>query len=102
LTHWLARWWRDIAALPPPWAPAGPPPDDPGQLGAAAKRLLEDPVLHLALERIDRKLIETWKITDPGQVEAREAVFWQYKAVERFKGELQQMVGSAAMSGRPE
>jgi hypothetical protein len=65
------------------------------QLGEAAKRLLDDPTLHLALTRVQAKLIETWKSTAIGEVEAREAAYRLHWAAEQFKSELRVMVGNA-------
>ena len=77
------------------WRSPEPAPSDPMQLGEAAKRLLDDPTLHLALTRVQAKLVETWKATEIDQVEAREAAYRLYWASEKFKGELQRMVGNA-------
>jgi hypothetical protein len=81
--------------LRPTWRSSEPAPSDPMQLGEAAKRLLDDPTLHLALTRVQAKLIETWKSTAIGEVEAREAAYRLHWAAEQFKSELRIMVGNA-------
>jgi|SRR5580765_2007231 len=81
--------------LRPTWRSSEPAPSDPMQLGEAAKRLLDDPTLHLALTRVQAKLIETWKATEIDQVEAREAAYRLHWAADKFREELQRMVGNA-------
>lgn len=96
----LARFWAWCRQPgPEPWRSPHAPPEDASQLGEQAKRLLEDPVLQLAFDRVQAKLIESWKHTAAGQVEAREAAYRLLWASEQLKSELRVMIGNAAMSG---
>ena len=70
-------------------------PADKTQLGAAAKRLLDDPVLALALGRIEEKLTQTWRNTTVGAVDEREAAYRLVWAIEHLRSELRAMVGNA-------
>jgi hypothetical protein len=72
-----------------------PAPTDQMQLGEMAKRLLDDPVLNLALDRIQQKLADTWRNSAVGEVEAREAAYRMLWAAEHFKSELRIMLGNA-------
>jgi len=65
------------------------------QMGENARRLLDDPVLHLALDRIQQKLAETWRNTAFAEAEQREAAYRLHWAVEEFRSELRNMVGHA-------
>jgi hypothetical protein len=87
-------WWDEPSSAT---ALREPPPQDPGLLAEAAKRLLDDPVLQLALDRMEAKLTETWRHTALGQTEAREAAYRLHWACEQFRSELRVMVGAAAM-----
>ena len=78
-----------------PWRSTQPPPSDPSQLGEAARRLLDDPTLQLALERVQAKLIESWRNTAVGALEEREAAYRLWWASEQLKTELRIMLGNA-------
>jgi hypothetical protein len=99
----FAYWWAE-RKLPRPlrqaqdklsWRSTQPAPSDPMQLGEAARRLLDDPTLVLALERVQQGLIERWRVSKVGDVERREAMYHLHCAVEELKGELRQMLGTA-------
>jgi hypothetical protein len=68
---------------------------DKREIAAAAKQLLEEPVFQLALERMQRRLYETWKTTSVADVEAREQMYRLHWAIEELLAELQRMVDSA-------
>ncbi|HXI76525.1 MAG TPA: hypothetical protein VNH21_05280 [Steroidobacteraceae bacterium] len=88
----LGEYWD----MPPPrWRSTQPAPEDKMQLGENARRLLDDPVLHAALDRVQQKLIESWRNTAPGEGEAREAAYRLYWASELFRDELRLMLGDA-------
>ena len=78
-----------------PWRSTQPPPSDPAQLGEAARRLLDDPTLQLALERVQAKLVESWRNTAVGASEEREAAYRLWWASEQLKTELRIMLGNA-------
>ena len=89
----IPRFWRHPRLIP--WRSTQPPPSDPSQLGEAARRLLDDPTLQLALERGQAKLVESWRNTAPGEIEAREAAYRLWWASEQLKTELRIMLGNA-------
>jgi hypothetical protein len=90
----FAYWWA--SKLPHPrWASTQPAPSDPMQLGEAARRLLDDPTLMLALERVQQKIVDRWRVSKIGDVEAREAAYRLHCAVEELKAELRGMLGTA-------
>ena len=92
---WLRR------AAPQLWrASSGPVPESQGELGEEARKLLDNPVLIEALERVERTLIETWKRSEPSDEEGREQVFAVYQGMQRFRGQLQQMIANAGMAAR--
>lgn len=74
---------------------ANAPNSDPSILGTHAKRLLDDPVLALAFERIENKLAETWRHTAVGDADGREAAYRLHWAVEQLKSELAAILGNA-------
>lgn len=96
--NWFARFlaWND-----PIWQSTAAPPTDRRELGTAARQLLDDPVLHLALERVEDKLMQTWRTSNPADEEGRERVYAAYLGMQRFRQELQIMVGSASEALRP-
>ena len=65
------------------------------QLGEAARRLLDDPTLQLALDRVQQRLVESWRSTAMGETEAREAAYRLLWASEELKAELRRMLGNA-------
>lgn len=70
-------------------------PADRSILGEHAKRLLADPVLGLAFERIERTLTERLFNTKLGESEQREAAYRLHWAVEQLKAELQTILGDS-------
>ena len=95
------RFVRFLALDEASWRSTSAPPTDRRELGTAARQLLDDPVLHLALERVEAKLMQTWKTSDPSDEEGRERVYAAYLGMQRFRQELQIMVGSASEALRP-
>jgi hypothetical protein len=93
LTEW---YWRQ----PTPWASTQAPPEAAGELGEEARKLLDNPVLHAALDRVERKLIETWRNTPAGDEAGREAAYRLHWAVEALRAELRVMIANAGMAGR--
>jgi hypothetical protein len=90
-----AQYWGETPAWPPP-----PPPESLGELGEEARKLLENPVLHEALGRIETKLVASWRGSAVGDDEAREAAYRLHWAVEQLKAELRLMIANASMQGR--
>lgn len=75
-----------------------PAPTDRQQLAEHARRLLEDPVLRLALERIQTDLTARWRQTQTGDTRGREAAYRMWWAVEEFRGELRKMIGASRIN----
>jgi hypothetical protein len=90
----FAYWWASKLPLSR-WASTQPAPRDPMQLGEGARRLLDDPTLVLALDRVQQRLVDTWRDSKVGDAEAREAAYRLHWAVEQFKAELRIMLGTA-------
>jgi hypothetical protein len=88
----LAFWKERLGPLPPP--PIDPP-NDPVQLGAAARALLHDPVFNLAMERIEHRLVLSWKHTADDERNVRELAFYLHRAVQELRAELQRMATRA-------
>lgn len=93
----LSVWWhdfvndeRDVFGRPIDLAPT-----DPIELGARAKALLDDPLLKLALDKIEEKLNATWRHSKVGDTEAREAAYRLYWAIEQLRSELRAMRDNA-------
>jgi hypothetical protein len=96
----LSRWARFLAKVDIPWRPSAPPPTDRQELGEEARRLLDNPVLHEAMDRVERKLVDTWRNTAPGEDEQREAAYAMYWAMQQIRGELRIMIANAGMAIR--
>jgi SRSO17 transposase len=92
----LGRYWN----RPPAWRSTMPLPEEAAQIAAMAQRLLDDPVLHEALARMERKLVEAWRATAAGDTEQREAAYRMLWAAEAFKSELRLMVANARATER--
>ena len=75
-------------------------PIDVVVLGAEAQRLLDDPVLKLAYQRVADKLLATFKNSSPAQVAEREEAYRLYWALEALRGELNAMIGAAKLKQR--
>jgi hypothetical protein len=80
-------------------APIAPPelPSDRNEIAGAAKRLLQDPVFALALDRVERRLYETWRQSAIGDSAKREQAYQLHCAIEELKAELHRMVPAAQM-----
>jgi hypothetical protein len=91
---WLFLWGPTLDDLIPIVGPSGEPPSDRNELAGAAKRLLEDPVFALALDRIQKRLYDTWRQSEVGDEQARERQYHLHWAVEEVKSELRRMVDS--------
>src|SRR3954464_14304403 len=100
LKPWGSRL-REYWGLPlSAWRSTQPVPEDQGQLGAAARQLLDDPVLHEALDRVQTKLIDAWRNTAPGETMARDEAYRMYWSLEQFKSELRVMIANAGLKPR--
>lgn len=96
----LGRWMRFLTAAEMPWRPIGDAPSDRQELGEEARRLLDNPVLHEAMDRVEKKLVESWKNTAPGEDAEREAAYAMYWAMQQVRGELRVMIANASMAQR--
>lgn len=97
-----AKWWRDLLTFG--YGPTtedlemaakaiGTPPSDKAELASAAKRVLEDPVVQLALDRVQKRLYDSWRHTQVGAEHEREEAYRLHWAVEELKSELRRMMG---------
>jgi hypothetical protein len=82
------------------WSTPAPPPENKGEIGEEARKLLDNPVLQLALARVEEKLVSTWKNTAAGEDDAREAAYSLLWGLKQFKGELGLMIAEAGMAER--
>jgi hypothetical protein len=73
------------------------PPSDRNELASAAKRLLEDPVFVLALDRVQRRAYDSWRQSEVGAEKYREQTYHLHWAVEELKAELRRMVETVRM-----
>ena len=92
------RFARFLAEVKKPWRSTQPVPQSQGELGEEARKLLDNPVLHEAMDRVERALIETWKRSEPADNEGRETVFAVYQGMQRFRGQLQVMIANAGIA----
>ena len=76
--------------------PIGEPPEDLLQLGNAAQQLLQDPVVDLALKRVQQQMVDRWTKSAMGNAAEREHAYLIYGAVEALRAELALMVANAA------
>jgi len=100
--------WRDFRAFwcglsgadiwgGPPTPPPEPEPElptDKAEIRAAATRLLGDPAFVLAMQRVEDRLYESWKLSAPGDYGAREEHYRLYWAVGELRSELRRMTTS--------
>lgn len=94
----LARLWRDVdLKVNAPFANAADATDDLVLLGDEAQRILDSPVLAIALNRVDAKLMRTARSTTPAEVEKRENAYRMVWALEAVKTELLMIAGSGKM-----
>jgi hypothetical protein len=94
------RFARFLAEAKKPWRSTQPVPQSQGELGEEARKLLDNPVLLEALDRIERKLTDTWRNSRAGDEAEREASYRLHWAVEALKGELKVMIANAGMAAR--
>jgi len=87
----LAELWNERLDPPPP-EEVREPPSDPVALGHAAQALLADPVMRLALDRVERRLVDTWQRSADDERDLREMAFHLHRAVQELRSELQRMV----------
>jgi hypothetical protein len=87
----MAELWGDRLEPEPP-DEVREPPSDPVALGHAAQALLHDPVMRLALDRVERRLIDTWRQSAMGALQEREAAYHLHGAVQELRAELGRMV----------
>ena len=92
-----SRFFPDPADL---WKSSQPLPPNRSEMGEEARKLLDNPVLHEALDRVERKLIESWRNTTPGDEKAREAAYALHWAAQQFRAELRLMIANATMAAR--
>lgn len=98
----LARIWSARHnPLTPPLSPAFGDPadatDDVILLGQEAQRLVESPVLALAVDRLERTLFNAAMQTSVGDVETREREYRKLWALAAVKQELLVMAGNGKM-----
>lgn len=91
----MLRWaqLRRLCHLPT----VGSVPEDKVELGHAAKRLLEDPVLAFAFDRVKGRLRQTWENTAPNEFEKRQAAYAHIWALEEVKRMLREFVSAAEL-----
>ena len=75
----------------------GAPPSDKVHLGHHAKRLLDDPVMRLAFERVSADLTTTWRSTASDDREKREDAYRMLRALDGLEGKLRAFTGNAAL-----
>jgi hypothetical protein len=64
-------------------------------LGEQAKRLLEDPVLQLAIDVLDDELAERWRSTRVGDEAGRETLYRLHCALREIEARLKSFLGDA-------
>lgn len=65
---------------------------------AAAKRLLDDPMLIEALENVRMGAIKSWRATSTDNVQAREVAWLTVKVIDRIETELQNVINNGAIA----
>ena len=83
-----------------PWKASKEPPQSPDELAEEARRLLDNPTLHEALNRVEAKLTETWRTSAAGQREEREAAYALLWGAQQFKAELRLMILNRDVAAR--
>jgi len=89
---WRGLTMADIEQPPP--EPEPELPTDKAEISAAATRLLGDPAFVLAMNRVEDRLYESWKLSAPGDYPAREEHYRLYWAVGELRSELRRMAAS--------
>lgn len=87
----LKRLWRRGQAKEVPRAIS----EDTTRLGAAAKRLLDDPVLRLAFELLEDDVVRAWGNTVVADREKREVLYHQLFALHQISVKLNALLGQA-------
>lgn len=92
------KWEAFCRALGAKFAPDRPelfpleqPPENAGELAEAARKLLQDPVFRLVMERVEQGLIQRWRHSALGERDQREAVYLLHTAIEELRAELARM-----------
>lgn len=68
---------------------------DRSVLGEHAKRLLDDPVLTLAFDKLREDLAVAWRNTKADDTESRERAYFMQWALEGVRGKLQALLNDA-------
>lgn len=79
------------------WGRAEDAPTDRMQLGAGARRLLDDPILALAFDLVERELIATILNSAVADREQREAAYRLHWAKEQVRAKLRGMLANAKL-----
>lgn len=88
-------WWRtDEPTLPLDIPPA---PSDKNLLAIHAERLINDPVLMMVFEAIERDLTATWRNSPLGQKDQREEAYRLVWALAQVKSKLQELLADKKM-----
>lgn len=72
-------------------------PADRSLLGEHAKRLIDDPVLHLAFEALERDLTASWRNTKADQQTLRDDAYRMIRALDGVQAKLFAMLGDKQM-----
>lgn len=70
--------------------------------GEQAKRLLENPLLNEALDKIEASLIDSWRSSGEKDHERREDAWRSYQLLGRLRGELQYLVATGKAARQKE
>ena len=73
---------------------------DTAARAAAARRLLDDPVLVEALASVRTEAIAKWERTGPDQVTEREFAWLTVKALDRITGALESVITDGAIAAK--
>lgn len=65
---------------------------------AAAKRLIEDPLLKEAFAAVRQGAIDAWASTGAGDSEAREVAWMTVKVLDRIEGELASVIANGRIA----
>ena len=93
----LARFLKRAPDHAPAFANAADATEDVTLLGEEAQRILESPVLALALDRVNKRLIRTARDTGPAEIDKREEAYRLVWAIEALKAELLTLAGNGKM-----
>lgn len=76
---------------PPELIPLDPAPENPAELAEAAKKLLQDPVFRLAMDRLQERLVDQWRHSALGSKSEREVTYLLHSAIAELRAELVRM-----------